>query len=91
MHAISRTPCLANVDPALESGLLWERLTDALVAAGLILIVTALFFPRLTLSSLRRVSPPITDPAGDLSLYGTTRAFDGFRAREECSLTPARI
>ena len=44
---------LANVDPALESGLLWERLEDVLVAAGLVLIVTALFFPHITLSSLK--------------------------------------
>ena len=37
---------LASGDPTLEPLLLWERLEDTLIAAGLVTCVTLLFFPR---------------------------------------------
>ena len=37
---------LASGDPTLEPLLLWERLEDTLIAAGLVSCVTLLFFPR---------------------------------------------
>jgi len=45
---------LANGDPALEPALLLERLVDVFVAASLVLIVTAILFPRTTWSILKR-------------------------------------
>ena len=43
---------LASGDPTLEPLLLWERLEDTLIAAGLVICVTLLFFPRESWSAL---------------------------------------
>ena len=43
---------LASGDPTLEPLLLWERLEDTLIAAGLVTCVTLLFFPRESWSAL---------------------------------------
>ena len=43
---------LASGDPTLEPLLLWERLEDTLIAAGLVSCVTLLFFPRESWSAL---------------------------------------
>jgi hypothetical protein len=43
---------LASGDPSLEPLLLWERLEDTLIAAGLVTCVTLLFFPRESWSAL---------------------------------------
>jgi hypothetical protein len=46
---------LASTDPTLEPTLLWERLIDTLIAAGLVTAVTMLFFPKESWSSLLAV------------------------------------
>jgi hypothetical protein len=46
---------LASTDPTLEPTLLWERLIDTLMAAGLVTALTILFFPRESWSSLLAV------------------------------------
>ena len=43
---------LASGDPTLQPLLLWERLEDTLIAAGLVSCVTLLFFPRESWSAL---------------------------------------
>ena len=43
---------LATGDPTLEPLLLWERLEDTFIAAGLVACVTLLFFPRESWSAL---------------------------------------
>jgi Fusaric acid resistance protein-like len=43
---------LASLDPTLEPALLWERLIDTLIAAGLVTAITLLFFPKESWSAL---------------------------------------